>query len=226
MSLDLSSENMIKRAALVVDGFNLYHSIKDLDKPFLKWLNLWRLGEIIIPSETEKLVSVDFCTAIYPGDFQKRIRHDVYNRALEISGVNVINGHFTNEEKQCPNCNWVWQKPTEKQSDINVALSIFDGARCDLFDHGYLLSADSDQAATVSWFNKAFPEKELTLVIPPMRNGSKKIRDTGQQKKIQLRPSHIERSLFRESVSDATTTVNRPREYDPIGGYVHWDDRP
>lgn len=217
---------MTKRAALVIDGFNLYHAIDDLGENFLKWVNLWRLGEIIIPSHTESLVSVTFCTAFYPGDFGKRIRHDKFNEALRMSGVDIVMGHYVHDDRDCPSCKHTWQRPTEKQTDINVALSIFDGARRDAFDHGYLLSADSDQTATVSWFNKAFPNKDLTIVVPPQRKGSKSIRDKGGRPKIQLNAHHLERALFRESVSSGARTVIRPTEYDPPAGYVHWDDRP
>jgi hypothetical protein len=217
---------MPKRAALVVDGFNLYHSVHDLGENFLKWVNLWRLGEIIIPSVSEALVSVTFCTAFYPGDFQKRIRHDAYNKALELAGVRVCPGHYVWDDRSCPRCKHAWKRPTEKQTDINVALAVFDGARRDEFDHGYLLSADSDQAATVAWFNDAFPGKELTIVAPPSRKGSKQVRDKGGRPKIQLTRDHIERALFRDITTDGADTVIRPFEYDPPKGYVHWDDRP
>lgn len=217
---------MPDRAAMIVDGFNFYHAVHDLGADYLKWVNLWRLAEIIIPSHSEVVAGVTFCTAFYPGDFQKRIRHDRYNSALAIAGVTVEKGHYVWEDRDCPSCQHSWKRPTEKQTDINVALAAFDGARRDLFDHCYLLSADSDQAATAKWFNLAFPAKKLTMVVPPVRRGSKMIRDRGERQKIQLNRDHLERALFGSLVTNGTTSTCRPSEYDPPAGYVMWDDRP
>ena len=47
------------RAAFYVDGFNLYHPINDLGKPYLKWLDLWALGEHLIPGRSEGVVKVE-----------------------------------------------------------------------------------------------------------------------------------------------------------------------
>jgi hypothetical protein len=217
---------MPDRAALIVDGFNLYHSVHDLGENFLKWVNLWKLGEVIIPSNSEFVECVTFCTAFYPGDFQKRIRHDLYNAALDLVGVKIEKGYYRWEPRECPDCGHNWERPTEKQTDINVALAAFDGARRDKFDHCYILSADSDQAATVRWFKEAFPEKRLTMVVPPARKGSKLIRDKGEKSKIQLNRDHLERALFGAVVSNGIQAVHRPPEYDPPPGYVMWDDRP
>lgn len=64
------------RAALYIDGFNLYHAIDDLKEPFLKWVNYWKIGETIIPSKSQRLVAVTYCTAFYPGDSGKKWRHE------------------------------------------------------------------------------------------------------------------------------------------------------
>lgn len=214
------------RAGLFIDGFNLYHALQDLGQNHLKWANLWRLGEDIIPSQSQQLVTVQFCTAYFPGDHGKRIRHDAYKRALELSGVECHWGHYADDHRACPSCNHQWIRPSEKQTDINVALSVFDAARQNKIDHAYILSADSDQAATVTWFTGAFPDKAITLVIPPNRPGSKLMRDKGGRQKIQLNASHFERCHFGAVVTDGTTTINRPFEYDPPQGWIHPDDRP
>ena len=45
-----------------IDGFNLYHSIDELDRPELKWLNLWSLAESLI-RKNEELVEVNYFSA-------------------------------------------------------------------------------------------------------------------------------------------------------------------
>jgi hypothetical protein len=215
------------RSALYVDGFNLYHAIKDLGAPFLKWCNLWRLGEIIIPSRTEELVKVVFCTAYYPGDSQKRWRHDQFMNALRNVGVECVLGHYITEERDCRECKHVWDQPTEKASDLNLGLSLITDARDDVFDRAYLLTADSDQAATARFLRETAEGKSLITVAPPGRNFSANI-DRYADGRISLTRAHIERCLFPQVVlgEDGRPHGRRPREYDPPANWVHPDNRP
>ncbi|GGC38011.1 hypothetical protein GCM10011371_26780 [Novosphingobium marinum] len=67
------------RAALYIDGFNLYHPIHRMGAVWnhLKWANLWKLGENLAQKQGQRLVKVLFCTAV-PSTRQdpgKRQRH-------------------------------------------------------------------------------------------------------------------------------------------------------
>lgn len=223
---DKGQQETRARAALYVDGFNLYHAINDLEEPFLKWCNLWQLGEILIPSKSERLVRVVFCTAYYPGDHGRRVRHERFVKALEAVGVLVVLGHFVHEDANCRRCGHIWKKPTEKETDINLALSLYDDAVRDEYDHGYFLTADSDQAATLKLLHKRFPEKKVTSVSPPGRSHSQHIL-AHSHAKIALSKEHLERSLFEKAViTPGHNPVVRPHEYDPPTGYVPFDQRP
>ncbi len=214
------------RSALYVDGFNLYHSVKDLNEDFLKWCNLWRLGEIIIPSVSEKLVKVVFCTAYYPGDPQKRWRHEQLMNALRNVGVDCVMGHYIHEERDCRECGRVWQQPNEKASDLNLGLSLITDAWNDVFDRAYLLTADSDQAATARFLRETFKEKKsLVTVSPPGRNFSANITQFSEGR-IALTREHIERSVFPATIMGNGPPGRRPREYDPPADWVHPDNRP
>jgi hypothetical protein len=46
----------VKRAMCYVDGFNLYHSISELKKPQLKWLDLWTLASRVLVDALTGLV--------------------------------------------------------------------------------------------------------------------------------------------------------------------------
>ena len=109
---------MPERAALYVDGFNLYHAIDDLGQNHLKWLNMWALGELIIPSKSQTLVKVTWCTAIRTDDVPKMLRHREYIRALEGTGVTCLQGHFARETRDCRACGVQWHAPVEKQGDV------------------------------------------------------------------------------------------------------------
>lgn len=210
---------MVTRAAVYIDGFNLYHSIDDLKLPFLKWLDLVKLGNLIIPKATETLVKTVYCTAFHPGDSQKRWRHEQYLNALKVAGATSIFGHYIHEPKDCKACGSEWKQPNEKESDINLALSIFNDARLNVFDTAYLITADSDQAATAKMLRECFPGKKLVTVSPPGRNFSTHILANATSS-IALNQGHLERCLFSAMVfKEGEKMGRRPREYNPPDGW-------
>ena len=60
-----------------IDGFNLYHSIDELGRPELKWLNLWSLAESLI-RKNEELVEVNYFSAYTPGRIANHLLEDSY----------------------------------------------------------------------------------------------------------------------------------------------------
>jgi hypothetical protein len=210
---------MSDRAALYVDGFNLYHAIDDLHQNHLKWLDLWALGKLLIPSQTQTLVTVVYCTAIRTDDAKKMIRHRGYCRALEAIGVTCLKGHFSREGRNCLKCGAVWQAPVEKQGDINLAISLIDDAYTDVFDHAYLITADSDQAATVRLLRERFPQKSITTVSPPGRSHCKEIL-AQTPLKIALSATHLARCLLpKHVIVDGKPIVTRDPAYNPPQGW-------
>ena len=206
---------MTTRAAFYVDGFNVYHSLDDLKKPHFKWLDWWSLGELLIPSQSQTLVRVAMCTAVKATDTQKLLRHRAYLRALESKGVDCLRGHFIDEDRDCRACGHKWRAPVEKQGDVNLAISLIGDAHKDIFDHAYLVTADSDQAATARMFKADFPAKRLTTVVITGRSHSKEILNLADAK-MTVNESHIERSLFPRLIPGANAIL-RPAEYDPPG---------
>jgi hypothetical protein len=200
-------------AGMYVDGFNLYHSILKYGEPHLKWLNLRKLGESIIDPATEELGPVKFCSAYYPGNSDKKWRHDEYMAALAVVKVEAVLGHYIHEPMECRECGHEWQKPTEKASDVNLALHLFNDARLDRFHTAYLVTADSDQAATAKMFSECFPGKRFITVSHNIFYHS--------HGKISLTKEHVEKSLFPKIVFvEGMRAGRRPREYDPPQGWV------
>lgn len=210
---------MTERAALYVDGFNLYHAIDQLGRNYLKWLDIWALGKLIIPSKTQTLVKVVWCTAVRTDYAAKMLRHREYIRALEGTGVTCLKGHFAREDRKCRECGAIWKAPVEKQGDVNLAVSLIDDAYSDVFEHAYLLTADSDQAATVRLLKSRFPDKAVTTVSPPGRSHCKEILDLADAK-IALGLSHLERCLLPKNlIVNGCAVAKRDPSYDPPVGW-------
>jgi hypothetical protein len=222
-AVQATAAETVDRAALYVDGFNFYHAVDGLGKSYLKWVSLWRLGELIIPSRTQRLVKVVYCTAFKKGDPAKIRRHSEYIMALEHSGVSVVRGHFIEGSMDCRGCGRIWNAPQEKESDVNLALSVLDDAYQDVFDHAYLLTADSDQGATVRMMSERFSSKSVTSVAPPGMEPSKSI-TKHTSLRLKLSESHVERCLLPsvciETVDGKPTLrYRRPKEYDTPPGF-------
>lgn len=216
------------RGALYIDGFNLYHAVDDLAQPHLKWCNFWKLAQHVARGHAREIVKVVFCTAYFKGDHGKRTRHEALVNASSLVGVTTKLGHTTTEPMQCKDasCGHRWDQPREKATDINLALSLFADACDDVFDVAFLLTADTDQAATVDFFKSRFPDKTIINVIPPGRAPSQHLADR-THKKIRLTADHFDLCALPEVVAvDGKKSVSRPPEYSPPEGWVHPDDRP
>ena len=200
------------RAAVYVDGFNLFHAIDDLDESHLKWLDLMALSKHLVGINRD-LVRVVWCSAKHP-DPAKAERWINYRNALLATGVVVIPGHFT---EQLP--------ISEKEGDVNVALHLMLDAVDDVYDIAYLISADSDQVATAKLFRERFgpssaKPKKLYSVAPPNRPHSGHIKSyvdhcTDLSKadiENHLLPSQLKRSDGRP--------IHRPPRYAPPANWV------
>ncbi len=218
--------NQRRRGGVYVDGFNLYHALDDYDKPYLKWVCLRRLSERFARGHAHSIDRIFFCTAFFPGDFNKRKRHEEYNRALFANDVDVLLGHTAKEPIRCHACGHMWDQPKEKETDINVALSMFDDAAQGLIDVAFLLTADTDQAATLKFMKRRFPEVTRIVVTPPGRRKSKHLRDLSHSN-IGLNEDDIDASILPALIQpDSGRLITRPDEYAPPPEWVHPDERP
>lgn len=215
-----------KRGGVYVDGFNVYHAIDDLGKPYLKWLDLRRLAEIFAVGHAHEIVRIVFCSAIFPGDFGKQKRQEAYIAALKATNVEVLLGHTTKEPAECRGCGNRWDQPREKETDINVALSLFSDAARGAIDVAFLVTADTDQAATLRFMRRLHPDIELVVVTPPGREKSKHLRDLSS-KNIALTEAHVDLAVFPAMIRpEHGRLVTWPKEYAPPIGWIHPNDRP
>ncbi|HEX8224868.1 MAG TPA: hypothetical protein VF605_13700 [Allosphingosinicella sp.] len=206
------------RGALYVDGFNLYHPIDQAGEPHLKWLDLWKLGQVLCAAEGLDLVKVVFCTAVPKHMPDKRDRHNLYNAAQRAGRVTVLLGHHV------PGDDGTY---SEKQSDINVALSVILDGLDDVYDVAFLLSADSDQVATARFFKERLSAsgKKLIGAIPLGRTFPTDYAGLGVAVVI-VTKEHLEACVMPAQVQGAKNLINRPQSYDPPPGWVHPADRP
>lgn len=158
-----------------------------------------------------------FCTALPDHDEGKHARHVSFNSAQIACGVTVLKGHYV----YAPDLG----KYTEKQSDINVALSIILDGIDNVYDWAFLVSADSDQAATARVFKERLPDKKLVAVAPPNRDPPHKSRPYVEAA-FTIKKEQIEAAIMPAFVPAAKGFIRRPDAYKPPDGWVHPDQRP
>jgi uncharacterized LabA/DUF88 family protein len=159
----------MKRVAVFVDGFNLYHSLEELGNSRVKWLDLKALAQQFLKSD-EVLTTVNYFTALSTWDQEKQLRHKRYIRALTLSGVNVIFGRFKNRPQTCSQCGFRYKGREEKRTDVNIAVALLTGAVRDEYDTALLVSGDTDLIPAIHAVRELYPAKRLGILFPMNRH--------------------------------------------------------
>lgn len=206
-----------QRVSCFIDGLNLYHAISALRRPELKWTDLRALSKVFLKSHSEELNQVFYFSAYaeHVSDASQKCQK-AYIRALELTGVKTVLGHFKKKDRNCPSCSHKWVGHEEKESDVNIALFLLDLAYQNSFDRALVISNDSDLVPAIKMVRKRFPDKRVTTVAPPHYFHSRELIEVSSDK-TKVRPEHLERSLLPPVVTDASRliVVPRPAEYLP-----------
>ena len=160
----------MEKVIVYVDGFNFYHSLKSLRFPN-KFVNVWSLSESIL-RPTHQLEAVKYFSAYALWRKRSFPKHKKYVAQLRNAGVTPIISHFKTKKTTCPKCGKLVTKHEEKETDIRIALTMFEDAVDDKFDLAIVISADSDLVPVVDRINKRFPNKFVSVFTPPKRFGS------------------------------------------------------
>ncbi len=155
------------RVLVLIDGFNLYHAIKDLNAPELKWLDVSKLAQRFMRPGTERAISTRYFTAYPKWDKARTGRHRLYVAALKSIGVRVVLGDFQKIKRRCRTCGQYYETFEEKKTDANMVAQIMGEAAEDSFDTALIVSADSDLIAAVDGLRSYFPKKRLGFIFPP-----------------------------------------------------------
>jgi uncharacterized LabA/DUF88 family protein len=160
-----------ERRAFYIDGFNLYYGLKAKGWRKYYWLNLeemcFRLTKL-----GQELVKIRYFTARISGN-QKRKRQQTYLEALDtLPKLETHYGLYLPGKQICRKCKCVSSKPSEKKSDVNIAIRMLTDALDDLYDVAVLISADSDLIPAIEAIKTYAPSKRVGLLFPPERNSA------------------------------------------------------
>lgn len=161
----------MNKVIFFIDGFNLYHALDYLqtDKDHnryrkYKWLNLEKICHYYLGND--KLEEVYYFTTLATWNKDKAARHKIYIKALEQVGVKVIYGEFKRKTVYCRLCHRTFDTFEEKQTDVNIALKLFEMAVQDRYDRAIIISGDTDLLPAIKTVRITFPNKQIGVVLP------------------------------------------------------------
>lgn len=167
------------RITFIIDGFNLYHSIRkaseDLSGASTKWLNVKALcsSYVYLFGGTAVLQEIYYFSALAKhlesNDSSITKRHQDFITCIEDTGVVVEVNRFKKKIMKCPCCNQKFKRYEEKETDVALATKLLELFILDSCDRIVLLTGDTDLAPAVRTANKLFPHKAVVFAFPYAR---------------------------------------------------------
>lgn len=158
-----------RRVIAYEDGYNLYYGLRAKGWKRYYWLDVRALA-INLLKPGQHLVAAKYFTALVDQNSAASARQSEYLEALQAhSGVSVYYGHYLSVSRTCRSCGHIEQIPSEKMTDVNIAVELLVGAFHNDYDVALLISADSDLIPPVRAIRSAFPDKRVVVAMPPGR---------------------------------------------------------
>jgi len=172
----------MNRVSFIVDGFNLYHSVRDAEKKDrkpTKWLNVSELCKSylhLIGQGVNEKVELNLiyyfsalATHIEKQDPNVTKRHKALLACLKDTGVIVELSRFKRKSVKCSLCQRVFTKYEEKETDVSLAIKLLEIFFLDECDTVVLMTGDTDVAPAVRTAKRLFPQKHIFFAFPYKR---------------------------------------------------------
>ena len=161
------------RVVAYIDGLNLYHGLKAGYGRRYHWLDLRALvASMLLPGQ--ELREVHYFTARVLGNPAAELRQTIYLDALANASqpLRLVEGRFQDKPRDCLSCGARWIVYEEKETDVNIAIAMLEGAVQDDYDVAILISGDSDLRPAVASVKRICPGKRIIAAFPPRRHSA------------------------------------------------------
>jgi len=187
-----------------VDGFNLYHGLHVKYGRRYLWLDLAHLVWRLRPKD--HIVAVRYFTALVRDDPPALARQQTYLGALQAHGqgiVEVILGRYQSKILTCRKCGSTWTSYEEKETDVNMAVSLVADTAAAASDLALIISADSDLCPAIRTARSLARSRGMIAAFPPRRS-SFEIRSLIPGA-FTIAAADLRNSLLPDSVTDPAT---------------------
>lgn len=172
----------MNRTIFLIDGFNLYHSVKTASNDLglggngTRWLNIRSLCDSFLHliGNNAQTSEIYYFSALAKHLENRKpdvtLRHKTYIRCLEDSGVIVELHRFKKNLTVCRKCNQTFNRREEKETDVAIAARLFEIFCLDKCDTAVLVTGDTDVVPAVKTAQSIFPQKEIVFLMPYKRH--------------------------------------------------------
>ncbi|HEX8244503.1 MAG TPA: NYN domain-containing protein [Longimicrobium sp.] len=172
-----------KKVSFIVDGFNLYYSLREMEglsKKPCKWLDLRRLCESFLqPIGTALGVRSELARVHYFSAYATHAtvrdkgvvdRHRTYVSALESTGVLVTMSQFKYKDSRCPLCHGSFKRAEEKETDVAIAVKLLELFAESEAPVAVLMTGDTDLRPAIRTARKLFRQNHIGIITPFLRH--------------------------------------------------------
>jgi uncharacterized LabA/DUF88 family protein len=154
----------INRVTFLVDGFNLYHSVREASNDLghngklTRWLDINSLCRSYLPEVRKRAPSYGYAEMAETYYFsayashRERIapdtvaRHKSLVQCLEATGIKTSMGMFKAKRRTCSKCGYSETGHEEKETDVAIAVKLLELLFLDTCDTVVLVTGDTDLA--------------------------------------------------------------------------------
>ncbi len=199
------------RIFFFVDGFNCYHAFDARERyRKYKWVSLSKLCGCYVTEKRDTISGIEYFTALAAWDLGKVARHNIFIKAQENEGVKIVYGEFKRKNRKCRLCQKIFKTFEEKQTDVNIAIRLFQLGIQDRYDKAIILSGDTDLLPAIKAVQTTFPSKQVGVVIPIGRASEDLKKQTDFH--YRMKEKHLQSSRYTDTVSltDGSSLVCPP----------------
>lgn len=208
----------MNRTVFIIDGFNLYHSVREAARSNAgrgtKWLNIKELcnSYLHLIGNGATLANIYYFSALAKHlestDPETTRRHRTYLDCIRSTGVIVELSRFKKKPIWCPNCNNTIIRHEKKETDVAIAVRLFESFHADESDTVVIMSGDTDIAPAVRTAQKLFPDKTVAFAFPYRRKNKELAQLVSLS--FQINKKLYFRYQFPDSVRISGRTLQKP----------------
>jgi len=198
------------RIFFFIDGFNLYHAF-DANAAYrrYKWISLAKLCACYVIDKNDSSAGIEYFTSLATWDLRKVAKHKLFIKAQENEGVKVVYGEFKRKDRRCGVCGKNFKTFEEKQTDVNIAIRLFQLEIQDRYVKAVIISGDTDLIPAIKAVQSTFPQKEVGVVIAIARASEDLKKQTDFHYRMKVR--HLNSCLYDDTITLADgSKLQRP----------------
>lgn len=171
------------RVSFIVDGLNLYFSLREMEglsrKPS-RWLDLRGMCDSFVQAIGQDLgvrtaLGEIHYFAAYPPPATLRAKGVVdwqhtYVEALEATGVSVTMSPFKHRDVRCSHCKAIFKRAEEKETDVAIAVKLLEVLMTGEAEIAVMITGDTDFLPAIRAARRLFPAKQIGIITPFLRH--------------------------------------------------------